>query len=79
MKSQNRREIIKSSLRYAVLGVVGLFSGLELIKRRRFVKEGKCVSKGICSQCGLYDDCRLPQALSRKQVVNGKNNSNEKS
>ena len=67
MKTQNRRQMIKCSLRYAVLGVVGFFVSSEIVKRRRLIREGKCIGQGICGDCKLYEDCRLPPALSKKQ------------
>ena len=65
-----------STLRYAVLGLVGFFAGSAIVKRRGLIKEGKCIDRGLCGGCKLYEDCRLPQALSKKQFVIEKNNVN---
>ena len=67
MEIKNRREMMTGTLRYAVLGVVGFFSGSSIAKRRRLVREGKCTDRGICGGCELYEGCRLPAALSKKQ------------
>jgi len=69
MKKQTRRHWLVSAGRYAVLGLVGLLTGGLLIKRRKLLRENHCINRGICGGCQLYANCRLPQALSRKQVL----------
>ena len=78
MKMRNRRQIMTGALRYAVLGMVGFFTGSSIIKRRRLIKEGRCIERGICGGCKIYEDCRLPPALSRKQILIEKNNGDRK-
>ncbi len=78
MKTQNRRQMMKGSLRYAVLSLVGFFAGFEIVKRRRLKSQGKCIARGICAGCEIYKDCRLPQALSKKQFFAEKNNADRK-
>ena len=69
VKSENRRGMIRNSLRYAVVGVLGIGAIVVVRKRRRLIKEGRCENRGICGGCRIYAKCRLPQALSRKQVL----------
>ena len=69
MKTQTRRHWLMSAGRYAIVGLVGLLTGGLLIKRRKLLREGNCINRGICGGCQLYADCRLPQSLSRKQVL----------
>jgi hypothetical protein len=69
MKTQTRRHLLVNAGRYAVLGLVAFLTGGLLIKRRRLLRESNCVNRGICGGCQLSADCKLPQALSRKQVL----------
>ena len=74
MKTRNRRQMMIDTLRYVALSLIGFFVGSSIVKRRRLIKEGKCIERGICGGCKIYEDCRLPQALSRKQILIEKNN-----
>ncbi len=78
MKMRNRRQMMIGVLRYAVLSLVGFFTGSAIAKRRRLIKEGKCIERGICGGCKIYEDCQLPAALSKKQFFIEKNNANRK-
>ena len=64
---KNRRQMITDAMRYAALGLVGFFTGFEIVKKRRLIEQGRCIGRGICSGCNIYEECRLPQALSKKQ------------
>jgi len=48
------------------------------MRNRRQMMKGKCIARGICAGCKIYEDCRLPQALSRKQILIEKNNADKK-
>ena len=65
-KVQNRRQLLTSVLRYAVLGVLGAVGGFAFFKKRRLARRGICVNRGICSSCGIFQECVLPAALSVK-------------
>ena len=64
-----RRLFIKRIFRNAGLAVLGLGSGVAVMKRRKLLREGKCLNQGICRDCGVFDDCGLPRALSTKSVL----------
>ncbi len=69
LKKQNRRNFLGDTVRYAVLALVCFVAGFAFMKRRKLLQEGNCINQGICGGCELYKNCRLPQALSRKQVL----------
>lgn len=68
-KIQSRREMFTSTLRYAVLGVLGAVGGSVFAKKRRLVKNGICINREICQSCGIFEECDLPPALSAKTNV----------
>ena len=64
---QDRREFVRSCMRYGVLGVMAT-GGLLLGKRRGVDRSTqRCVSKGVCCGCRMFEACGLPAALSAKQ------------
>lgn len=65
---KSRRRVFIDALRYAVIGVIGVGSGLAFAKRRRLLREGKCVNDGICRQCEIFETCDLPQALVVREM-----------
>ena len=69
LKKQNRRNFLGDTVRYAVLALVCFVAGFAFMKRRKLLQEGNCINQGICGGCELNKKCRLPQALSRKQVL----------
>jgi len=69
LKKQRRRDFLTGTVRYAVLALVCFVAGSAFTKRRKSLQEGKCINEGICGGCRVYENCRLPQALSRKQVL----------
>ena len=69
LKKQSRRNFLRNAVRYAVLALVCFVAGSAFTKRRKLLQEGNCINQGICGGCGVYENCRLPQALSRKQVL----------
>lgn len=73
-KVNNRRQLLKGSLRYAAVGAVVVSAGSMAFKRKRLLREGKCINKGICGQCRLINECGLPRALSVRQSAGGQAN-----
>jgi len=73
-QKQNRRQMITGVLRYSALGLLGAAGGSVVAKRRRLLREGKCVNGGLCLGCEVFNKCGLPQALSLKEGLAGKNN-----
>ncbi len=68
-RTQNRRQLLARTLRYATLGLIGAGGAGAFSKRRRLAGENKCANRGICRGCETLEDCRLPQALSLKQAL----------
>ncbi len=68
-KVQNRRELFKSVLRYATLGLFGVIAGNAFAKKRRLARNGICINREICQSCGIFDRCGLPPALSVKKSI----------
>lgn len=66
---QSRRELFKSTLRYATLGVFGAIAGNVFAKKHRLARNGICINHGICQSCGILSECSLPPALSAKASV----------
>jgi len=64
---KNRRELFKSVLRYATLGLLGATGGAAIVKRRKLIREHVCINSGICRGCEVFEKCSLPQALSIKE------------
>ena len=74
IQKNNRRQILVGFMRYFTLGLIGAMGGSIFARRRRLIREDKCISKGICSGCEVFEKCGLPQALSAKEVLAGKDN-----
>ena len=68
-KVQNRRELFKSVLRYATLGLLGVMTGNVFVKKQRLARNGICINREICQSCGIFDKCGLPPALSVKKSI----------
>jgi len=66
---QSRRELFKSLLRYAILGLLGAIAGNTLARKRRLERNGICINREICGSCEIFDDCRLPPALLAKTYI----------
>jgi hypothetical protein len=71
-QAQSRRQLLEGILRYATFGLLGAGAGAVYAKRRRLVREGKCINRGICRGCEAFAKCGLPQALSAKETITGK-------
>lgn len=68
---QSRRQLLTATLRYATLGLLGVFGASAISRRRRLVREGKCINEGVCRGCEILQTCSLPQALSEKEALKG--------
>lgn len=68
-KTQSRRDIFKSFLRYSALGVLGILMGNIFAKKRRLAQNGICINRQICRSCRIFDECGLPPALSLRANV----------
>ena len=66
---QNRRELFKSILRYATLGLLGAIAGNVFAKKRKLQRNGICINHEICGSCRIFEKCGLPPALSAKASV----------
>lgn len=65
----DRRDFFRHGGRLLLLGL-GALAGSVLFRRKQVaVINHRCVNEGICSGCGDYPDCGLPQARSRRQVL----------
>ena len=51
---QNRREFLRTAVRAAFLGTVGLI-GVVLVRRQQ-----DCTARGGCGGCNISDGCSLP-------------------
>jgi len=60
----SRREFLRDSLRYTLLGGVAAAAGTLAVRSAG----QECVNDGLCRGCIAYDDCGLPRALSVKQA-----------
>lgn len=69
LEKQSRRNFLRDAVRYAALALVCFVAGSAFTKRRKLLQEGNCINQGICGGCRVYENCRLPQALSRKQIL----------
>jgi hypothetical protein len=69
-KIQSRRELFKSVMRYATLGMMVAFAGNAFAKKRRLTRKGICINREICQSCRIFKECDLPAALSAKTNVN---------
>ena len=66
---KNRRQLLRSVLRYGTLGLIGASCGAAVSKRKRLHRQGKCINSGLCCECGVFDTCNRPTALSAKKVM----------
>ena len=73
-KLKDRRQLLRSVLRYATLGLIGISTGAVFKKRQKLHRQGKCINKGLCCNCRVFDTCDRPPALSAKKVMEAKNN-----
>ena len=57
---QNRRDFLRTAVRAALLGVVGLL-GVVLIRRQE-----DCTARGGCGGCNVSDGCSLPWKVVKR-------------
>jgi len=69
-KNKNRREFIKTCLRFGVGGGL-IFSGIALSLRKKSDNTGNdlCQLSSPCRGCSKYSGCNLPRALDVKKSV----------
>ena len=68
-RKQSRRELLRGTARVAILGALGVLSGL-LLRRGDATSSQDCRRRTPCSRCRVLASCRLPQALSVKRANN---------
>ena len=66
----NRREFLRSTLRYLTLAGLASMAGV-LWDRSRSASSDDCVNPGICScrGCPVFPRCGLDEALAEKAVT----------
>jgi hypothetical protein len=57
----NRKEFIRNSGRWVILGAIGIFTAY-LATNKRIVKESECKVSTGCNNCNKFTKCSLPQA-----------------
>ncbi|HUU91122.1 MAG TPA: hypothetical protein VM238_07915 [Phycisphaerae bacterium] len=70
-QSARRRELLRSLVRYPVLGALGLV-GWQLATRQPDqgpVQAGQtCINRGVCRGCAQLSTCALPQGLMARDT-----------
>ena len=68
-KVTNRREFLRSGLRYSLLGGIAIFSGfLGWRKFRSDNNEDSCTFKLPCKECKILSSCEDSKAIVFKQI-----------
>jgi hypothetical protein len=62
----DRKEFIRSSLRWSILGLLVVFSGV-LFYRRQIIPKKRCHLADQCRYCGSLTICTLPEALKYRK------------
>ena len=65
---QDRREFLRSGVRYALLGALAAVAG-ALAARRAAPSQAGCPQINLCRGCASLPACRLPQALEVKAAA----------
>jgi hypothetical protein len=63
--NKNRREFIKTCLRFGVGGGL-LFGGIALGLKSKTDENGLCQFTSPCQGCGQYNGCNLPKKVESK-------------
>jgi hypothetical protein len=62
-----RKEFIRTSGRWVILGVLAVITGSLIIRKKISVSENVCgISKGPCRDCAFLATCTLPEAVKIK-------------
>jgi hypothetical protein len=62
-----RKEFIRTSGRWMILGVLAFITGSLILRKKISVSENACgISKGPCRDCAVLATCTLPEALKIK-------------
>ena len=67
----NRREMVRSGLRYLALGGIAVFSAGLLLRDALAPGANRCRRSPCCRGCAVLADCRLPQAATARQGNHG--------
>ncbi len=74
-QESGRREFLQWCGRWTVLAL-GAAVGTRFLRRNQVsVARQRCVNDGICSSCGTYSVCDLPQALTRRRTIQGRDDA----
>jgi hypothetical protein len=71
-ETRSRREFMRFCGRLAVLGAAAYYAARLFISGRVTLSGQSCSNRGVCSACRSYSRCGLPQALSRRQALEGR-------
>lgn len=63
---QDRREFLRSGVRYALLGALAAVAGALAARR---TATGACPQIKLCRGCSALPACRFPQALEVKSAA----------
>ena len=63
----NRREFLRGSLRYLILG--GLVSVTGALFAKGKISRDKCINLGICGGCSIFKNCELPPAVTVRETM----------
>jgi hypothetical protein len=66
-KIQDRREFLRSGMRYALLGALVAVAGA--LTARQASPQARCPQIKLCRGCGALPACQLPQALEVKAAT----------
>ena len=58
---------MRNCVRNVMLTILGLGSGVLLLKKPDDKSQHVCINEGICHGCDVFNRCILPQAISAKK------------
>jgi hypothetical protein len=67
----DRRQFLRSGLRYALLAGLGGLVVAEQAKRERLKHDPNCVRIWTCNDCVEYGGCQKPKVLNFRQAQAG--------
>ena len=65
---QSRREMLRGTARWAILGTLGVLSGALLLRKAGRSTSQDCPRTIPCRNCSALARCNLPRALSEKRA-----------
>ena len=66
--SPDRRQFLKSGIRYALLAGLGTLTVAGEAKRRRLENDPHCVHLWTCADCAEFGSCRKPKAEESRRA-----------